>query len=92
MDLYHRLNVINIIVPPLNERRDDIPVLARYFLNQICAEYKMKIPEIDDDALETLKTHNWTGNIRELRNVMERLIILSDKSIKKSDIEKFVIA
>lgn len=92
MDLYHRLNVINIIVPPLNERRDDIPVLARYFLNQICAEYKMKIPEIDEDALEALKTHNWTGNIRELRNVMERLIILSDKSIKKNDIEKFVIA
>jgi DNA-binding NtrC family response regulator len=91
MDLYHRLNVINIVVPPLNERRDDIPVLAMYFLKQICDEYKMKSPAVDDDALEELKKHNWTGNIRELRNVMERLIILSEKIITKADIEKFVI-
>jgi hypothetical protein len=91
MDLYHRLNVINIVVPPLNERRDDIPVLAMNFLKQICDEYKMKSPAVDDDALEELKKHNWTGNIRELRNVMERLIILSEKIITKADIEKFVI-
>ncbi len=90
MDLYHRLNVINIAVPSLNERRDDIPVLATYFLKQICDEYRMKPPALEVDALKELKKHNWTGNIRELRNVMERLIILSEKIITKVDIEKFV--
>jgi two-component system nitrogen regulation response regulator NtrX len=91
MDLFHRLNVINIQVPSLNERRNDIPLLAKYFLGQICAEYKMKQPKIEDEALEELKAHNWTGNIRELRNVVERLVILCDNKIKAEDIKKFVI-
>lgn len=91
MDLYHRLSVINIHVPSLNDRRDDIPLLTKYFLTQICDEYKMKQPKIEDEALETLKAHNWTGNIRELRNVVERLIILCDNKIKGEDIHKFVL-
>lgn len=91
MDLFHRLNVINIQVPSLNERRNDIPLLAKYFLGQICVEYKMKQPKIEDEALEELKAHNWTGNIRELRNVVERLVILCDNKIKAEDIKKFVI-
>ncbi|MBL7772598.1 MAG: sigma-54-dependent Fis family transcriptional regulator [Chitinophagaceae bacterium] len=91
LDLYHRLTVINIHVPPLNQRREDIPLLTNYFIDLICQEYKMKPMQIDDDALEELKKHNWTGNIRELRNVVERLLILCDGRIKKEDISKFVI-
>jgi DNA-binding NtrC family response regulator len=90
MDLYHRLNVINIHVPSLNERRDDIPLLTNYFLAQICNDYKMKQPKIEKDALEALANHNWTGNIRELRNVVERLVILCDNKISLVDIQKFV--
>lgn len=91
LDLYHRLNVINIHVPPLNQRRDDIPELTKYFIEVICQEYKMKPLPIEEEALDELKKHNWTGNIRELRNVVERLLILCDGSIKKEDISKFVI-
>lgn len=91
LDLYHRLNVINIHVPPLNDRRDDIPDLAHYFMGIISEEYKMKPLSIDKPAMEALKQHNWTGNIRELRNVMERLMILCDKKITKGDIERFVV-
>jgi two-component system nitrogen regulation response regulator NtrX len=91
MDLFHRLSVINIHVPSLNERPDDIPLLTRYFLDQICGEYKMKQPRISDEALNLLKVHNWTGNIRELRNVVERLVILCDEEITGDDIRKFVI-
>lgn len=90
MDLYHRLSVINILVPSLNNRRDDIPILVHYFISQICDDYKQKAHTIDDDALELLKERNWTGNIRELRNVVERLIIMSDKNITKADVELHV--
>jgi DNA-binding NtrC family response regulator len=90
MDLYHRLNVIEIFVPSLNDRRDDIPVLVSFFLVQICADYKMKAPKMDQSALDALSQHNWTGNIRELRNVIERLVILCDEVITVDDIRKFV--
>ncbi len=90
MDLYHRLNVIEIFVPSLNDHRDDIPLLANYFLVQICNEYKRKKPTLDQDASNLLMNHNWTGNIRELRNVMERLVILCDEKITTDDIKKFV--
>lgn len=91
LDLYHRLNVINIHVPSLNQRREDIPLLIKHFLKTICQEYKMKESNIEKAAIDKLQQHNWTGNIRELRNVIERLVILSDGMIKESDIDKFVI-
>jgi two-component system nitrogen regulation response regulator NtrX len=91
MDLYHRLNVIAIHVPSLNERRDDIPLLCHHFIAQICKEYKIKTKEIEESAILKLRNHNWTGNIRELRNVIERLIILTDDKITKTDIDKFVL-
>ncbi len=91
MDLYHRLNVIAIHVPSLNERRDDIPLLCQHFIAQICKEYKIKTKEIEESAILKLRNHNWTGNIRELRNVIERLIILTDDKITKTDIDKFVL-
>ena len=86
MDLYHRLSVILIHVPSLNERKDDIPVLADHFLNEICGDYGIPVKKIETDALETLQARNWTGNIRELRNVVERLVIMSDKTITKQDV------
>jgi two-component system, NtrC family, nitrogen regulation response regulator NtrX len=90
LDLLHRLNVIQIHVPDLNNRRNDIPILAAYFLKQICAEYNRKELNMADDAYLMLKNYNWTGNIRELRNVIERLIILCDHKITVADIEKYV--
>jgi two-component system nitrogen regulation response regulator NtrX len=88
-DLYHRLSVIVIHVPSLNERRADIPLLADYFLQLICQEYGMQVKEFTKDALEELKKIDWTGNIRELRNVVERLIILCDKQITAKDVVSF---
>ncbi|MBN2635615.1 MAG: sigma-54-dependent Fis family transcriptional regulator [Prolixibacteraceae bacterium] len=88
-DLYHRLSVILIHVPSLNERLDDIPLLADYFIQQICGEYGMPVKRITDDAIAELKKMKWTGNIREFRNVIERLIILCDQSIDGSDVVKF---
>ena len=75
LDLYHRLGVILIHVPSLNERRDDVPLLVAKFLQDIATEYGQQPKVIDDSAMSELKNHNWTGNIRELRNVVERLII-----------------
>jgi two-component system nitrogen regulation response regulator NtrX len=89
-DLYHRLGVILIHVPALNERRDDIPLLVNHFLQMICDDQGVAKKEIDSAALKELKDYNWTGNIRELRNVVERLVILSGKSITKKDVEQFV--
>ncbi|HPQ20869.1 MAG TPA: sigma-54 dependent transcriptional regulator [Saprospiraceae bacterium] len=89
-DLYHRLAVIVIDVPALNERRDDIPLLTEYFVDQICAEYGQAKKKVDKGAMEALKEVNWTGNIRELRNVVERLIILSNDKITQQDVEKHV--
>src|SRR5438270_3716911 len=81
LDLYHRLSVIVIHVPSLNERRDDIPLLVEQFLEDICNDYGIAKKSISDDALNMLKEYDWTGNIRELRNVVERLVILSGKVI-----------
>lgn len=86
LDLYHRLSVILIHVPSLNQRKDDIPVLTDHFLNEICSDYGTPVKKIEKDALEALQARNWTGNIRELRNVVERLIIMSDKTITKQDV------
>jgi DNA-binding NtrC family response regulator len=91
LDLYHRLSVILIQVPSLNDRRDDIPLLIEHFMKEISDEYKQPVKEVEPDAIETLKNHNWTGNIRELRNVVERLIIMSDKTITKRDVEMYII-
>ncbi len=91
LDLYHRLGVIIIHVPSLNERREDIPELVNYFLELIAVDYGQPVKEIDKDAMNALKQYDWTGNIRELRNVVERLIILSGKSIKKEDVDNFVL-
>lgn len=86
LDLYHRLSVILIHVPSLNERMEDIPLLAEKFLEDICTEYGIAKKVIDQSALEELQAYNWTGNIRELRNVVERLVILSGKSITMEDV------
>jgi two-component system nitrogen regulation response regulator NtrX len=89
MDLYHRLSVILIHVPPLVDRKDDIGMLAQSFLEEICNDYGMPAKRISESALEALKALPWTGNIRELRNMIERLIILSDKTITDSDVRAF---
>jgi two-component system nitrogen regulation response regulator NtrX len=91
LDLYHRLSVIIIHVPSLNERRDDIPLLIDKFLLDICNEYGVARKGIDDEAIRALQEYNWTGNIRELRNVVERLIILSPKSISREDVASYVL-
>ncbi len=91
LDLYHRLGVIIIHVPSLNERRDDIPTLVDYYLEKIATEYGQSKKPIDKDAMDVLANYNWTGNIRELRNVVERLIILSGKSITLEDVENYVL-
>src|SRR5688572_9659372 len=91
LDLYHRLSVIVVHVPSLNERREDIPLLVETFLEDICKDYGMAQKTIADDALRLLQNYNWTGNIRELRNVVERLIILSGKFITKEDVKNYVL-
>ncbi len=88
-DLYHRLSVIVIDVPSLNDRKDDIPILAEHFLDLICEESGMPKKAYTPEALKQLQKVNWTGNIRELRNVVERLIILSDKKITDKDVIRF---
>jgi two-component system nitrogen regulation response regulator NtrX len=85
-DLYHRLSVIIVDVPALNQRIDDIPLLAEHFLNLICTEYGIPIKEIEADAIQSLQELDWTGNIREFRNVIERLIILGGQKISKNDV------
>jgi transcriptional regulator with GAF, ATPase, and Fis domain len=90
LDLYHRLSVILIHVPSLNERKEDIPLLVDRFLDNICEDYGIARKLISDDALNALKEYNWTGNIRELRNVVERLVILSGKSITREDVRNYV--
>ena len=88
-DLYHRISVILIDVPALNERLDDIPLLADYFIGQICNEYGRQKVKINDDAIKELQKLNWTGNIREFRNVLERLVILCDKEISGKHVIDF---
>ena len=89
-DLYHRLSVILIKVPSLNDRKDDIPLLVNHFLEMICDEQGVAKKSLDPDVMKELQDYNWTGNSRELRNVVERLIILSGKTITKKDVEQFV--
>jgi len=86
MDLYHRLSVILIHVPPLIERSDDIPIIAKKFCEEICADYGMPEKKLEPEAINALKSLPWTGNIRELRNMIERLIIFSDKVITRNDV------
>ena len=88
-DLYHRLAVILIKVPSLNERREDIPLLVNYFADKITSEQGMNKKVFSDKALKLLKEYNWTGNIRELRNVVERLIILGGNEVSEEDVQLF---
>ena len=90
LDLYHRLSVILIHVPSLNERRPDIPLLVDRFLADICVDYGISKKSIDEGAIKGLQEYNWSGNIRELRNVVERLIILSGKTITEEDVKSYV--
>ncbi len=90
-DLYHRLSVIVINVPSLDERKSDIPLLVNHFIEQICAETGMPSREVDDDAMQLLVDKSWTGNIRELRNVVERLMILSGERISAEDVRAYVL-
>ena len=91
LDLYHRLSVILIQVPSLNARRDDIPMLIEHFMKEISEDYKQPVKELEPAATDALTQYNWTGNIRELRNVVERLIILSDKIITRKDVEQYIL-
>ncbi len=89
-DLFHRLSVIRINVPPLKDRKDDIPELVERFLSDIAEEHGSKKKSIDKEALNQLKEYNWSGNIRELRNVVERLIILGADKITTQDVKKYI--
>ena len=90
-DLYHRLSVIVLHVPSLDERKDDIPLLVNYFIDQISNESGMQPKAISDDAMKMLQDRSWTGNIRELRNVVERLMILGGNPVSPQDIKDYVI-
>ncbi|MAE84882.1 MAG: response regulator [Flammeovirgaceae bacterium] len=89
-DLYHRLSVMIIQVPALRDRKDDIPLLVDHFMNQISNEYGTAPKAISDSAIDQLKEYAWTGNIRELRNIVERLIIMSNDEITEADVKKYV--
>ncbi|MBC7422311.1 MAG: sigma-54-dependent Fis family transcriptional regulator [Ferruginibacter sp.] len=91
LDLYHRLGVIIVHVPSLNERRGDVPFLVDYYIEKIADEYGQPKKIVDKDAMELLTNYTWTGNIRELRNVVERLIILSGKNITQDDVTNYVL-
>ena len=88
-DLYHRIGVILIKVPPLRERKGDVAILINHFLRSICREYNIPQKKIDTEAVATLSEKRWSGNIRELRNVVERLVVLSGATITKEDIEMY---
>ncbi|TDQ23999.1 sigma-54-dependent transcriptional regulator [Tenacibaculum caenipelagi] len=88
-DLYHRLAVILIEVPALNDRREDIPLLVKFFAEKISEEQGMPKKKFADDAIKQLQEYDWTGNIRELRNVVERLLILGEKEVSKNDVKLF---
>lgn len=90
-DLYHRISVIIIHVPDLKERKEDIPLLAKNFTEEICREQGKPIMTLHEEALEELKTMEWTGNVRELRNVIERLVILCDKEISAEDVRRYAM-
>lgn len=88
-DLYHRLSVILIHVPALNDRKDDIPLLADHFIKEICEDYGMPLKKFSPEAIKELQKIDWTGNIRELHNVVERMVILCDKVISDKDVKSF---
>ena len=88
-DLFHRLNVIPIAVPALNDRIEDIPLLVSHFAEQICGEQGIAVKEFEPAAIKALQQKQWTGNIRQLRNVVERLIILAGAKITKEDVEAY---
>lgn len=88
-DLYHRIGVIVIKVPALRDHAEDIPLLVEYFIGKICEEYSLPPKSISHEALDALKRMPWSGNIRELRNVIERLIVLSDSEITIEDIRLY---
>ncbi len=88
-DLYHRLSVIEIDVPPLRERQGDISLLVDHFITEICSRHEMAVKSIDSDAIDLLSHRRWTGNIRELHNVVERLIILSDERITANEVRLY---
>ena len=88
-DLFHRLNVIPIAVPALNDRIEDIPLLVEYFSEQICGEQGIAIKSFEPAAIKALQSKNWTGNIRQLRNVVERLIILAGAKITREDVDLY---
>lgn len=90
-DLYHRLSVILIHVPSLNERKEDIPLLTEYFVDKISQEQGLAKKKFNEAALKSMQNNNWSGNIRELRNVIERLLILGSEEISKEDVERFVL-
>ncbi len=90
-DLYHRLSVIVINVPTLDDRKTDIPLLVNYFIDQVCSETGMPARSVDADAMQMLVDKTWTGNIRELRNVVERLLILSGERITAADVKAYVL-
>lgn len=90
MDLYHRLSVILIHVPNLNERKEDIPLLAQQFVQEICEDYGVPVKTMTDEAIKALQNIHWTGNIRELHNIIERLIILSEDQITAQEVQKYV--
>ena len=89
-DLYHRISVILIHVPSLDQRKEDIPLLAQYFIEQLCGEYGQPLKDISPEAIGMLAARKWSGNIREFRNVIERLIILGGKTITTEDVVTFV--
>jgi transcriptional regulator with GAF, ATPase, and Fis domain len=89
-DLYHRLSVIEIYVPPLDERKEDIPLLVTHFATMISDEHGTATKKFDDSAIKALQNFSWTGNIRELRNVVERLIILGGETVSEQDVANFV--
>jgi DNA-binding NtrC family response regulator len=90
-DLYHRLSVIVLKVPSLTERAGDIPMLTEYFLEKVCEDYGRPLKKIEPAAVKLLQKQPWTGNIRELRNVVERLVILSADRITEADVKRFVV-
>ncbi|MGV3636061.1 MAG: sigma-54-dependent Fis family transcriptional regulator, partial [Flavobacteriales bacterium] len=90
-DLYHRLSVIPIHVPSLSERLEDIPLLAEHFIQQVCSEQGITPKSIAEKAVKELQKLPWTGNVRELRNVIERLVILSGKEITEADVKAYAV-
>ena len=88
-DLYYRLNVIPIVLPPLRERRDDIPLLAQFFLRRYSEQHKCVVPDLSPAVLEGLKAHDWPGNVREMENALERLIVLADGGPITPDLVRF---